>query len=329
MAYNPEILKSARRTLDQRRTAAQTAAAGLRADMIARCPRLLEIEQEMAGSAQLVVRAVLDRQDVEQVTAEARDRNLALQEEMAAILRDNGVNARNFEPQYSCPYCEDTGYIRGRMCGCLTTLLKEEACRRLSGITPMQLTDFDSMDLSYYSERPDPELGTSPRDHMQSVVRYCRRYAENFHEHSGSLLLTGPTGVGKTHLSLAIAKIAAEKGFDVVYGPIQTLFHRLEKEHFGRAEGDSEDVLLSCDLLILDDVGTEFSGPFYTACLYNIINTRLLEQRPVIISTNLDNAQIQERYGDQIASRIVGAYTPLVCVGRDIRQQRRLDQLRQ
>lgn len=126
---------------------------------------------------------------------------------------------------------------------------------------------------------------------MTSVLRYCRDYAEDFRcgpqGSSPSLLMAGPTGVGKTHVSLAIARTVSDKGYGVVYGPVQGLLHRLEREHFGRAEGNTEEMLTGCDLLILDDFGTEFSGPFYTACLYNLINTRMLEERPSILSTNL------------------------------------------
>lgn len=109
--------------------------------------------------------------------------------------------------------------------------------------------------------------------------------------------------MGKTHASLAIARQAAEKGHAVIYGPAQVLLHQLEKEHFGRAEGNSEDMLLACDLLVLDDLGAEFASPFYVSCLYNLINTRMLEGRTIILSTNLNQNQLKERYGDQITSR--------------------------
>lgn len=206
------------------------------------------------------------------------------------------------------------------MCRCMEALLKEEACRRLSEMSAMELTDFDRMSLDYYPEEKDPRTGVSPRERMRGVLAYCRSYAENFVLPADSLLLRGPTGTGKTHAALAIARAAAERGFGVIYGPAQVLLHRIEKEHFGRAEGESEDVLESCDLLILDDLGTEFGSAFYTSCLYNIINTRMLSRLPTVISTNLTQAQLQERYGDQIASRITGTFVPLVFAGRDIRQ---------
>ena len=126
---------------------------------------------------------------------------------------------------------------------------------------------------------------------------------------------------------VAIARQAAEKGHAVIYGPAQVLLHQLEKEHFGRAEGNSEDMLLACDLLVLDDLGTEFASPFYVSCLYNLINTRMLEGRTIILSTNLNQNQLKERYGDQITSRITGTFVPLLFMGRDIRQQKRQEKL--
>ena len=162
---------------------------------------------------------------------------------------------------------------------------------------------------------------------MEQVLAYCRQYAANFAPGADNLLLRGPTGVGKTHASLAIARQAAEKGHAVIYGPAQVLLHQLEKEHFGRAEGNSEDMLLACDLLVLDDLGAEFSSPFYVSCLYNLINTRMLEGRTIILSTNLNQNQLKERYGDQITSRITGTFVPLLFMGRDIRQQKRQEKL--
>ena len=130
------------------------------------------------------------------------------------------------------------------------------------------------------------------------------------------------TGFGNT-----TARQAAEKGHAVIYGPAQVLLHQLEKEHFGRAEGNSEDMLLACDLLVLDDLGAEFASPFYVSCLYNLINTRMLEGRTIILSTNLNQNQLKERYGDPITSRITGTFVPLLFMGRDIRQQKRQEKL--
>jgi DNA replication protein DnaC len=154
---------------------------------------------------------------------------------------------------------------------------------------------------------------------MAEVLEYCRNYAADFDEKSPSLLLRGATGTGKTHTSLAIAREVVERGFGVIYGPMQKLLHQLEKEHFGRDDGNSEDMMIDCDLLILDDLGAEFSTSFYNSCLYNLINSRMLDGKPTIISTNLDKNEILDRYGEQISSRIIGTFVPLTFIGKDIR----------
>lgn len=320
MGYSREVYDAAMEILEKRRADARARAAALHERVAARHPRVREIEQEMAQSAIQVARAVLDGRDVEAAVERIKTQNLALQAELAGILAEEGAGQSDFEPRYHCPRCEDTGYVNGHVCDCLRSLLREEAYRRLSYAGPMQGADFDSLKLEYYPDTPDPRTGVVPRVRMKEVLTYCRCYADDFDTRSPSLLLRGPTGTGKTHVSLAIARKAVERGFGVVYGPAQMLLHRLEKEHFGRAEGSSEEMMTGCDLLILDDLGAEFSSPFYTSCLYNLINSRMLEARPTIISTNLGQNELMERYGEQITSRIIGTFVPLAFMGRDIRQ---------
>ncbi len=322
MAYDPQVIAAARQQLDQRRGAAAGRAAALQREVFARFPRAAEIERELAATLPQITRVILDGGDPEQLQ-QLQKQNLALQEERRELLHRAGYAADDFEPQYACPVCQDTGFAHGKACECYRKLLREEACRRLSSLSSMRLTDFDTLDPELYDAAPDPKLGVSPRQRMLDVIAYCRTYAEQFAPDSGSLLLQGATGTGKTHLSLAIAKRVTEQGYGVVYGSVQPLLRRLESEHFGRSEGDAETQLIDSDLLVLDDLGMEFDSPFYRACIYNLLNGRLLDGRPTIISTNLTLAAIQERYGDQIASRITGGFELLFCVGKDIRQQLR------
>lgn len=320
MGYSREVYDEAMGELEQRRMLANSRAAMLRERIIRKHPRAREIEQEMAFASVRVARAVLDGGDVDAAVEQIKNTNLALQSELAEILAHEGESVPNFEPQYACPRCGDTGYADGKPCACLTALLKEGACRRLSQITHMQLTTFEEMDLNYYPSETDEKTGVSPRARMRDVLEFCRCYGENFSPSAASLLLRGPTGTGKTHVSLAIARLAVQAGYSVIYGPTQQLLHQLEKEHFGRETGSSEDMMTTCDLLILDDVGAEFASPFCVASLYNLINTRMLGNLPTIVSTNLNQKQMRERYGEAITSRIVGTFQPVVFFGKDIRQ---------
>lgn len=325
MAYSREIYEQAQAVLEQRRGTAQARAAELRQKMIRAVPRLREIEQQMAQSSGKVVSAILKGGNVEKEVERIKTENLSLQVEMAMLLKENGVDAKDFQPQYFCEKCEDTGIRGNKRCTCFQTLLRELSCQSLSELSGMRPMSFNDLSLTYYSDEPQNKTGISPRAQMRHIIQYCKEYAANFDGTDASLLLRGPTGVGKTHLSLAIAGDVMARGYSVVYGPVQKLLHRLEREHFGRVDGSSEDIMTGCDLLILDDVGTEFSSSFYTSALYNIINERMLEGKPTIISTNLNQKELTERYGEQIASRITGTFQPLVCQGKDIR----LEKLRQ
>lgn len=320
MAYDEKVVRAAKQRLEKRRRDAETSAAALREALCEQIPRLREIEREKAAAIPELTHAILSGNadgEVERI----QQKNLQLQREMADILHANGCAFDNFEPRYTCPKCGDTGYVGGVMCDCYRRLLQEEACNTLSGLSAMRLTDFGSMRLDYYDNSTiDPKLGVSPREQMKTVIDYCRDYTAAFAPNSDSLLLQGATGIGKTHLCLAIARGVTEQGFGVVYGSVQPLVRRLEAEHFGREQGDSESQLISCDLLVLDDLGMEFDTPFSRACLYNILNARLLEGRPTVVSTNLSISAMKERYGEQIASRISGGFVPLFCVGSDIRQ---------
>ncbi len=320
MAYDEKVVRAAKQRLERRRRDAETSAAALREALCEQIPRLREIEREKAAAIPELTHAILAG-NAEAEVALIRQKNLQLQQEMADILHANGCDFDSFEPRYTCKRCGDTGYAGGAVCDCYRRLLQEEACRTLSGLSATRLTDFDSLRLDYYDNSTvDPKFGVTPREQMKAVIDYCRDYTAAFAPRSDSLLLQGATGLGKTHLCLAIARGVTEAGFGVVYGSVQPLIRRLEAEHFGREQGESENQLISCDLLVLDDLGMEFDTPFSRACLYNVLNARLLEGRPTVVSTNLSLSALKERYGDQIASRISGGFVPLLCVGNDVRQ---------
>ena len=320
MAYDEKVVRAAKQRLEKRRREAETSTAALRERMCNDIPRLREIEREKAAAIPELTHAILSG-NVDGEVERIQQKNLQLQQEMADILHANGCAFDSFEPRYTCAKCGDTGYVNGVVCDCYRRLLQEEACNALSGLSAMRLTDFGSLRLDYYDNSTvDPKMGVTPREQMKTVIDYCRDYTAAFAPNSDSLLLQGATGIGKTHLCLAIARGVTEQGFGVVYGSVQPLVRRLEAEHFGREQGNSEDQLISCDLLVLDDLGMEFDTPFSRACIYNILNARLLEGRPTVVSTNLSISAMKERYGDQIASRISGGFVPLFCVGNDIRQ---------
>ena len=323
MSYSREVYEEAMCELARRREKAVADADLLRRSASARRPRLREIEAALADTGIKLSHAILSGGDIDAAVQNLQTENLQLQQEMAHILATDGYKAVNFNPVYACPLCGDSGYADGRICCCLLQLLKEYSARQVCKGLLTTPARFEDLNLSYYDDTPAQGRGLSPRQRMQHVFAFCRQYAENFDTAAPSLLLRGPTGTGKTHVSLAIASTVAQNGFQVLYQPAQKLFGLFEKEHFGKQSGNTEELALHCDLLVLDDLGTEFETSFCTAALYNMINTRMLDGLPTIISTNLTQEGLQQRYGDQVVSRITGAFEPLLFVGKDIRQQKR------
>lgn len=323
MNYPQEIYEAAMQTLAQRRAKAQAEATALRNRLAEKNPRIAEIETLMADTGAKLSRAILSGGDIDAAVTAIKEENLALQQELATLLKKAGCTATTLEPQYACPHCSDNGYAGGKMCACLSRLLKEKAAEKVCKGLSQTPARFEDMDLTFYEDTVPEGRTMSPRERMARVIAYCKQYADGFDTAAPSLLLRGPTGTGKTHLSLAMASTIAGNGFSVVYQPAGKLFRTLEREHFGKQDGDTEGVLLTCDLLIIDDLGTEFDTTFTTAALYNVLNTRILDELPTIISTNLTQEGLQQRYGDQITSRITGAFEPLLFVGKDIRQQKR------
>ncbi len=322
MGYGREIYDAAEKILRERRRTAEEDVEKRKAAFHKRCPEARRIERELSSTAIRAARAVLGGKDAALQLRNLKTENQSLQAEIARLQRETGFD--DLGPRYRCSRCRDTGYVDGKMCGCLKDLLREESYRRLNELTPLSLSTFESFSLGYYS---DENLGDRPSDRelMRDHLRYCVDYAGHFTTCSPNLIMTGSTGLGKTHLSLAIANEAIQKGFGVVYCSAGSLVSKLENEHFGRCANDgTSDSLQNCDLLILDDLGTEYKSSFSSSAIYNIVNVRLLLKKPTIISTNLTMKEMVEIYSERFASRIIGSYRRIVFVGRDIRQQKRM-----
>ena len=254
--------------------------------------------------------------EVEKHIKRLSEKNLEAQRKKANLLKQNGFDEDYLEVPYTCKKCEDTGFVNGKFCECHLKLLQQLSFDELCKLSSLKLSSFESFSLDYYRNPAE-------RERMSDVFEYCRDYAEDFDCQSPNLYFYGKTGLGKTHLSLAIANGVIKKGYNVVYGSAQNLFSKIEREKFGRSnepDGTTEDILLNCDLLILDDLGAEFSTAFTVSAIYNIINTRLCEGRPTIINSNLEFDEIEKKYSSRIASRIIGNYVSIEFCGEDIRQ---------
>ena len=320
MAYSASIYRKAERILEKRRDSAVNEAQ-IRSDEIkSEIPEIEEIQKQLSRIGLEISQLFFYKGNTEEKVAFLRDKSKCLIEERGEILKRNGYSEDAMQPQYVCPVCEDRGFICGRMCNCHRQLLKDLMKEEIRKLAPIDECTFDSFNLEYYSAEP-LENSIVPRERASRILETSRRYAQNFSLGSKNLLFLGATGLGKTHLSLAIANVVINKGFYVCYGTSQNICDDLQSEQFGRSEGIyyTKQQVLGCDLLILDDLGTEIDSQYSVATLYNIINSRILSKKPTIISTNCELSELLRKYDQRITSRITGEYTAMTILGRDIR----------
>ena len=320
MAYSAEVVRRARARLAQAKQERESENRQHLAQAYALVPRLqqidLELRRTMAEAAQAAFQSGGDGQVFLQ---QVRDRNLALQREretLAAEYFEEGF----LDESPVCDKCGGSGYIGSTMCECLRELCRQEQKKEVSILSGGRET-FAQFRLDYYPDRVDPKYGASPRAIMERNLKICRTYALTFSMSAGNLLFIGGTGLGKTFLSACIARAAADRGYSVVYQTASHLFSTLEQARFNPTEESRREAekFTQCDLLILDDLGTEMPGQFVTAALYSLLNDRMLAGKPMVISTNLNVDELGRRYSPQIVSRLHGGFQRLTFVGDDIR----------
>ena len=258
-----------------------------------------------------------------------KNQNIQGQATIKKLLIQNNYPEDYLEPVYECSDCKDKGYINGERCSCFNKLLTRFAVEKLNSEANMPECDFEHFSLEYYRGISTPNCPDCFRK-MSENLQFCIEYADSFSINSESLFIIGQTGIGKTHISLAIAKEVSAKGFSVAYGSLLNYMRIIEREHFGRSsapEADTLQILINTDLLILDDLGSEFQTSFYESSLYNILNSRINLGLPTIISSNLTISDLQQKYNDRIISRLLSVYKMLPFVGQDIRQLKRLGKI--
>ena len=322
MSYKRSVYIKAKEVLSERKNTAEREAEMRHSAAIALCPEIAQIEREMASHGAEVVKAVGMGADVDEYVRNLAMANLKAQARRKELLKGAGFPEDYLDVKYTCDICKDTGYNKEFYCQCYRKLIRDIARQELGINSPLKKCTFDSFRIDKYPDVTDSVIGINQREHMKNNYDYCKEYAENFTTDSEGLFLYGKTGLGKTHLSLAIANEVLNKGYDVYYGSIQSIMDKLEGEHFGRLprEDSIKEDILTCDLLIIDDLGAEFATQFTNAELYNILNSRMLASLPTIISTNLEMKEVAEKYTQRVASRIMGSMDAIYFCGKDIRQ---------
>ncbi len=321
MGFNKENYKRIREEYSQKWAKAEREADLRRAELEAELPELRQIDLAIADVGIRGVYATIGGgENAEKTIKMLESESLSLQEARAAILREHGYPEDYTAVRYECTECSDTGYKDGKMCKCMRRALIM-AGYSTSGVAHlMQTQTFETFSLDYYKD--DPENFRRMKLNFETAKRFANELGA---EKTQNLVFFGGTGLGKTHLSTSIAKVAIERGFDVLYVSAMDMLSDFEQDRFRSGYSSAQaDIAryFECDLLIIDDLGTEVSNQFTVSTVYNVINTRLSKNISTVISTNLTPAELRSRYWDRIASRIFGEYTPLVFEGVDVRMQK-------
>ena len=282
------------------------------------CPEIKEIDTELATVGSQIARATLmGKEGIKERIDAIKIKNLALQKKRGELLEGLGFEPSYTEPPYECEICQDTGYDGAKLCSCYRSALVTKAIESTGFGNLIKSQSFESFDLSVFEAEDAKERA----NYIYSILY---RFADNFKLPCGNILLVGGTGLGKTHLSSAVARKVIEKGYNVVYESAESIFTEMAKERYNDTFSSEPEYFrfYTCDLLIIDDLGSEFITGFSTSCLYNIINMRLNKGLPVIISTNLSSDEIRSKYDERIASRIFGDFTILLIKGKDQRRKK-------
>ena len=327
MSYDGKIMRRALARFEEDKERRQQQMDDRREILYARIPRLKEIETELSSTMSQIIASALGRgTDPAPAIRVIRDSNLELQRERREILVAYGYDEDYLNDEPHCPLCRDSGYRGSAVCACLQEYYAREQISELSSLLNMGSETFETFDFNWYAADRG-NYRRAPREVAERNFDVCQDYAYQFSPRSGNLLLFGAPGLGKTFLSACIARVVSESGHSVVYDTASHVFAQFEAVKFRRDEDDvpSADVerYLDCDLLIMDDLGTEMLTTFVQSAFYQIVNGRLIRGKKTIINTNLTPDEIGARYGSAVQSRIEGEYELLPFIGEDIRKLKR------
>ena len=317
MGFNKENYARIKEEYSGKYLRAQDAARLRRLEIDGKLPEVAEIDAALAASGLRIFEATLTNNL--EMLSEIEKENAALIEKRGKILISAGYPADYTEVKYECDECGDTGVVDFRICRCMKEKLIMAGLESSGMRSLIESQTFDNFDLRYYSGEAMTRI--------KMIVEITKNYADNFEAgKSGSIIMMGNTGLGKTHLSSAMGGVIIGKGNDVYYTGAVDMLSDFEADRFSYdRSGESSAALekyFTSDLLIIDDLGTELINQFSTSCLYNIINTRLIKKKATIINTNFTRDELRKKYQDRITSRIFGEYTVLPFLGTDIREQK-------
>lgn len=318
MKFSEIIYLRAENELTNRRQQAEKLHDMRRKEFVAKYPQLLDIEKDMKNAALQVIKSIGGNSEKVNV-AEIAKLNLDAQKAKKELIKASGYPEDYLDVPYTCKKCNDTGILNGKLCECHLQLLQQLSVGELSCSPLLARSTFESFDVNLYSDIKDRALGYSPREYMRGCYEMLKAYSENFTPDSNSFFFCGGTGLGKTHLALAVLNKVSSKGFNVYYNTVAKVVKQLKNESFGRSDSSLEEELKASDLVIIDDLGAEFESDFGNAAINELVDDTILNGKALIIISNLSVRELESRYGQRFTSRLNG-FEVLEFVGEDIRQ---------
>lgn len=314
--YIPEILKE----YEQLQDIAKADQRQRQMEIYERFPRIKTIDEEISKMGFEIASSIFKGIDVESFIAKQRARITDLKIERAEILSSHKYPVDYLEIRYKCSKCKDTGYVGNERCSCFKQRLIDKYYRQSNLKNILSEENFDSFDFSLYSNEKYKDEALSPRRNIEQIFTTCVNFTQNFDNIDEHLFFYGNSGLGKTFLSNCIAKELLDKGKVVIYQTSSNLIQILRTLRFEEADSKGQiDDFLNCDLLIIDDLGTEPNTPYSQSELFNIINTRILTGKKILMSTNYPLEDLLANYPERITSRILGHFTVSKFYGEDIR----------
>lgn len=319
MSYPFEIKNKAQDILKQQRDKNALLLSSRRDEVFEKCPDIKRILLDLQSTKVKLLKAVMSGKDAKAQIDEIHKENQKQKNSLIKLLIKNGYKADYLDMIYSCPICKDSGVNEvGKKCNCVKEIEKKLMLEKLGSECDYMSMTFENFSLEKYRQ--------DFKEYNEKKLDFLKNYVNNFNEHSESILFVGPPGVGKTHLSVSIATKIIEKGYDVFYMPFHKLLGKYENAKFNRTNETIEEILndaLKCDLLILDDLGAEFISSLSSALLYDVVNTRMTERKPTIISSNLLRDEITKKYEERMTSRLFGTFNVISILGEDLRRNNR------
>lgn len=325
MALNNSQYDTILRTYEQKQLQTRNALDKRYATVCKQVPEYLKVQQQISELSVKQARKLLEGDDnaLQELKLQIKD----LAETSKKLLLSHGFSEDYLEPVYDCKDCKDTGYIGNQKCHCFQRAVIDLLYTQSNLKEILQRENFDNFSFDYYSaNHTDPKTGTSSLANIQKAYTVAREFVDGFGIESKNLFLYGDTGVGKTFLSNCIAKELIDNSFSVIYFSAFELFDTLAKSKFDR-DDDAEEMnehIFDCDLLIIDDLGTELTNSFTVSQLFLCLNERLLRRKSTIISTNLTLDALVDIYSERTFSRITSNYTMIKLTGDDIRIKKKL-----